>query len=148
MRPERRRSMLQKKYSTAIISGIKRRVEMEFYQKLYVGESLDKKQDKIIEKLKAGKIQLGCYVIAVTEHPNSQLEFLIRFCCGRLFTGEKSFWSSALRAAMRRRCLSCRVFWRRRTVREGIRTSVLTFLTGGRNWKKAGNRCRCYIFYG
>lgn len=63
---------------------------MEFYQKLYVGESLDKKQDKIIEKLKAGKIQLGCYVIAVTEHPNSQLEFFDSLLLRQtLYGGEK-----------------------------------------------------------
>lgn len=48
---------------------------MEFYANLYVGESLEKKKDKIIKKLQAGKFQLSCYVIALTENPENQIEF-------------------------------------------------------------------------
>lgn len=48
---------------------------MKFYENLYVGESLVKKRDKIIEKLEAKKFQLNCYVIALTENQNNQIEF-------------------------------------------------------------------------
>lgn len=48
---------------------------MKFYEYLYVGESLEQKKDKIIKKLNAKKIQLNCYVIALTENPKNQLEF-------------------------------------------------------------------------
>lgn len=48
---------------------------MKFYHDLYVGKSLEKKRDKIIEKLESNKLQLSCYVIALTENPKNQLEF-------------------------------------------------------------------------
>ena len=48
---------------------------MKFYGNLYVSESLEKKKDKIIEKLKSEKFQLNCYVIALTENPRNQVEF-------------------------------------------------------------------------
>lgn len=48
---------------------------MKFYENLYIGESLEQKKDKIIAKLKEGKVQLNCYVIALTENPKNQLEF-------------------------------------------------------------------------
>lgn len=48
---------------------------MEFYKDLYVSESLEKKKDIIIEKIKQGKIQFNCYIITLTENPENQLEF-------------------------------------------------------------------------
>ncbi len=48
---------------------------MEFYRNLYVSESLEKKKDKIIKKLKAGKSPMNCCVIMLTENPENQLEF-------------------------------------------------------------------------
>lgn len=66
--------MLRKKYSTAI-TGSKEGFRMKFYEKLYVGESLEKKKDTVIKKLKKKKFQLSCYIMALTENPKNQLEF-------------------------------------------------------------------------
>lgn len=74
MKPVQELSMLRKKYLTAIISS-KEGFLMKFYGNLYVSESLEKKKDKIIERLKNGKFQLSCYVIMLTENPKNQLEF-------------------------------------------------------------------------
>lgn len=48
---------------------------MEFYKNLYVSESLRKRKEKILRKLKAGKGSLGCYIITLTKNPANQLEF-------------------------------------------------------------------------
>lgn len=48
---------------------------MEFYTNLYIGESFEQKKDKIIKKLQAGKFQFSCYIIALTENPENQIEF-------------------------------------------------------------------------
>ena len=48
---------------------------MEFYKDLYVSESVNKRKDKILRKLKAGKGSLGCYIITLTKNPANQLEF-------------------------------------------------------------------------
>lgn len=48
---------------------------MEFYKDLYVSESLKKRKDKIIRKLKEGKGSFGCYIITLTRNPANELEF-------------------------------------------------------------------------
>ena len=48
---------------------------MEFYKDLYVSESLRKRKEKILRKLKAGKGSLGCYMITLTGNPANHLEF-------------------------------------------------------------------------
>lgn len=47
---------------------------MKFYRELYVSERLEKKQEKIIEKLKAGKFQRGYQLIALAPNPENHLE--------------------------------------------------------------------------
>lgn len=47
---------------------------MKFYKKLYVGESLREKREKVVEKIKAGKVQFGCYLIVLPDNPLNQLE--------------------------------------------------------------------------
>lgn len=48
---------------------------MRFYKYLYVSDSMEKKKEKIIRRLKAGKFNLSCYVIALAKNPVNQLEF-------------------------------------------------------------------------
>lgn len=48
---------------------------MEFFRKLYVSDTMEKKKEKVIRRLKAGKFHLSCYVITLTENPKNQLEF-------------------------------------------------------------------------
>ena len=64
---------------------------MKFYRKLYVSESLKKRQDKIIEKLNEGKGSLGCYVISFTANPSNQLEFY-----DSMFLFQKSYAKESL----------------------------------------------------
>lgn len=48
---------------------------MEFFKKLYVSATMEKKKEKVIRRLKEGKFNLSCYVITLTENPAKQLEF-------------------------------------------------------------------------
>lgn len=48
---------------------------MEFFKKLYVSATMEKKKEKVIRRLKEGKFNLSCYVITLTENPANQLEF-------------------------------------------------------------------------
>lgn len=48
---------------------------MKFYKNLYVSESLEKKRDKIINKLIYGKYPLTVYVIVLLEEGENQMEF-------------------------------------------------------------------------
>ena len=48
---------------------------MKFYRNLYVSESLEKKKDKIIQKMKKGKYPLTIYILALIEEGENQLEF-------------------------------------------------------------------------
>jgi hypothetical protein len=47
---------------------------MRFYKYLYVQEQLEKKKDKIINKLKQNKVLLSCYVVALSVNPKNQLD--------------------------------------------------------------------------
>lgn len=48
---------------------------MRFYKNLYVSESVAKKKEKIIRKLKKKKYPLQTYIIALIEDGENQLEF-------------------------------------------------------------------------
>lgn len=48
---------------------------MKFYRNLYVSESLKKKKDKIIQKMKQGKYPLTIYILALIEEGENQMEF-------------------------------------------------------------------------
>ena len=48
---------------------------MRFYKNLYVSESLEKKKDKIIKKLSAGKYGLTLYLLVLIPEGENQLEF-------------------------------------------------------------------------
>lgn len=48
---------------------------MEFFRKLYVSDTMEKKKEKVIRRLKEGKFNLSCYVITLTVTPKNQLEF-------------------------------------------------------------------------
>lgn len=48
---------------------------MKFYRNLYVSESLEKKKDKIIQKMKQGKYPLTIYILALIEEGENQMEF-------------------------------------------------------------------------
>ena len=48
---------------------------MKFYKNLYVSESLEKKRDKIINKLVSAKYPFTVYVIVLIEEGENQLEF-------------------------------------------------------------------------
>ena len=47
---------------------------MRFYKYLYVQELLDKKKDKIIDKLVQKKVLLSCHVVALSVNPKNQLD--------------------------------------------------------------------------
>lgn len=47
---------------------------MKFYKNVYVGDSLRARQEKVIEKLKKGKVQFSCYLIVLSDNPMEQLE--------------------------------------------------------------------------
>ena len=52
-----------------------RRTEnMRYYKHLYLTEGLEKKKEKIIRKLEAGKLQLGVHVITLAVSEKNQLE--------------------------------------------------------------------------
>ena len=48
---------------------------MKFFNNLYVSESLEKKRDKIINKLASGRYPLTVYILALIEEGENQLEF-------------------------------------------------------------------------
>lgn len=48
---------------------------MKFYRNLYVSESLEKKKDKIIQKMKQGKYPFTIYILALIEEGENQMEF-------------------------------------------------------------------------
>lgn len=48
---------------------------MKFYKNLYVSEYVEKKKEKIINKLKQGKIPFSYYIIVLLEEGENQLEF-------------------------------------------------------------------------
>ncbi|MCI8639209.1 MAG: hypothetical protein HFG41_08735 [Coprococcus sp.] len=48
---------------------------MRFYKNLYVSGSLQKKKDKLIEKLKAGKYPLTVYLLVMPVEGKNQIEF-------------------------------------------------------------------------
>ena len=47
---------------------------MRFYKYLYVQEQLEKKKDKIIEKLMQKKILLSCHIVTLSSNPKNQLD--------------------------------------------------------------------------
>ena len=47
---------------------------MQFYRKLYISESLEKKKEKIMRRLKTGKLQINVYIIALPSNERNQLE--------------------------------------------------------------------------
>lgn len=48
---------------------------MKYYKELYVGESLQKKKEKILRKLAGNKLLPNVYVIAFARNAHNQLEF-------------------------------------------------------------------------
>lgn len=48
---------------------------MRFYKYLYVSDSLAKKKEKIIKRLKSGKYPVGTYIVVLIEEGANQLEF-------------------------------------------------------------------------
>lgn len=48
---------------------------IRFYKNLYVSASLQKKKDRLIEKLKAGKYPLTVYLLVMLEGSENQIEF-------------------------------------------------------------------------
>lgn len=48
---------------------------MKFYKNLYVSEALEKKKEKIINKLCSGKYPLTVYLLTLIEEGENQLEF-------------------------------------------------------------------------
>lgn len=49
---------------------------MDFYCNLYWGDGLEKKQKKILEKLKHGKFQYDLYLVVLSHNPDNQLEII------------------------------------------------------------------------
>ena len=49
-------------------------MDMRFYKYLYVQEQLEKKKDKIIDKLVQKKVLLSCHVFALSVNPKNQLD--------------------------------------------------------------------------
>lgn len=49
---------------------------MELYNKLYIGDSLQKDRDKIIENIKAGKQKLQIHCITLPANPHNLLEII------------------------------------------------------------------------
>lgn len=49
---------------------------MRYYKHLYLTEGLEKKKEKIIRKLEAGKLQPGVHVITLAVSERNQLEIL------------------------------------------------------------------------
>ena len=47
---------------------------MRYYRRLYWGEDLKKKKEKIIRRLNTGKLQRDIYVLVLPEHGSNQLE--------------------------------------------------------------------------
>ena len=47
---------------------------MKFYKYLYIQEELEKKKDKIIQKLKKKKILMSCHIVALSSNPENQLD--------------------------------------------------------------------------
>ena len=47
---------------------------MKFYKYLYVQESLQKKKEKIIEKLMQKKVLLSCHIVALSSTEKNQLD--------------------------------------------------------------------------
>ena len=47
---------------------------MKFYRYLYVQEQLEKKKDKIIDKLIQKKVLLSCHVVTLSANPKNQLD--------------------------------------------------------------------------
>ena len=47
---------------------------MKFYCNLYLGETIEKKRNRLIRRLEKGKILLGIYVIVLPLGENNQLE--------------------------------------------------------------------------
>ncbi len=47
---------------------------MRFYKYLYVQEELEKKKDKIIEKLKQKKNLLHCHIVTLASNPANQFD--------------------------------------------------------------------------
>lgn len=48
---------------------------MKFFKKLYVSEYMEKKKEKVIKNLKAGKIPFSYYILVLIEEGENQLEF-------------------------------------------------------------------------
>ena len=48
---------------------------MRFYKYLYVSDSLAKKKEKMLKRLKSGKYPIGIYMIVLIEEGTNQLEF-------------------------------------------------------------------------
>lgn len=49
---------------------------MKFYKNLYLSESAEKKQNKIISKLKKNKIQTGVFLITISTNEAEQLDII------------------------------------------------------------------------
>lgn len=49
---------------------------MKYYKNLYISEGLEKKKEKVIKRIDAGKIQLGLYLILLPECAHNQLEIV------------------------------------------------------------------------
>lgn len=49
---------------------------MRYYKYLYVGESLEKKKEKILSKLAERKLQIGVHLIILSETEKNNLEIL------------------------------------------------------------------------
>ena len=47
---------------------------MKFYKNLYVQEQLEKKKDKLIDKLKTNKVILSYHVVALSANPKNHLD--------------------------------------------------------------------------
>ena len=67
---------------------------MRYYKHLYLTEGLEKKKEKIIRKLEAGKLQPGVHVITLAVSERNQLEIYptIQFMHSR--SRNCSWWGS------------------------------------------------------
>lgn len=72
---EQRQCRLPSRYWIHITTRTVKNMQMKFYCDLYVSEDLEKKKEKILQKLSANSIQLSVYVITLAQGKQNLLEF-------------------------------------------------------------------------
>lgn len=53
---------------------------MKYYKHLYISEGLEKKKEKVIKRMDAGKMPLSLYLILLPECAHNQLEIISSKC--------------------------------------------------------------------